>query len=63
MNEYHYWQMAQERQRVLLDQARRDQQLREAGYRDPAQSAARAFALLLLALPLAVILVRVLAIS
>ncbi len=58
MNDYQYWQLAQERQREMLDEARRARLLKEAGYREELPGAMKASGLVLLVLPIAAVLMR-----
>jgi hypothetical protein len=61
MNVNWYWRLAQERQGELLKEASDVQQLRDVGLRDAVLSVVKALALVLLALPFVVMLVRAVA--
>jgi hypothetical protein len=60
LNENWYRQLAQQRQRELLEEAKQSRLLKEAGIRDSMPGALEARALVLLALPFAVVLARAL---
>jgi hypothetical protein len=61
MNVNGYWRLAQERQGELLKETSDVQQLRDVGLRDAVPSVVKALALVLLALPFVVMLVRAVA--
>ena len=58
MNEHWYWQLARERQRELLDEAKQARLLREAGIQYRAPRALKVLGLVLLIVPFAVVLLR-----
>lgn len=58
MNEFQFWQVAQEHQREMLEEARRARLLKEAGYREALPASMKVFGLVLLVSPLAILLAR-----
>lgn len=58
MNENWYWQLAQERQRELLAEARQARLRKEAGVPDTVPGVVKVVGLAVLVLPVAVVLLR-----
>ena len=58
MNENWYWRLAEERRRELLNEAKNERLLKEAGIEHHAPVALKALGLVLLILPFAVVLAR-----